>query len=419
MKFPSIFNKIKPQSIQQHPEKNQLNWMLELNKWKEERILTGEIHRPECRNEAAKRINCAFLSKQNDIDLSGLNLSTQPPGLQNFTSINLDNNQLTHFDATNYDRLVKLSLNSNTLESINIHQGRNVSITHISMNNNCLRNIDIDRLSSITYFSAAHNKLEFVQLESCEWLQYLNLSHNQLTDIVTGNKEELLLLDLSHNKLASLHNALFPNLNTLFINNNLLSEIKMFYSNFCKVQTLNAANNQLEKINLHFLTYLSSIKSLRLDNNKITRIDTENTSDIRSLFPIIKKSESLNFLNISGENNCPTIQLMLFNLFSPALKLNTGLAILSPGAFEDHSDGLDVDNELFHYTINKAYTPYNIHTYKTEEVVNQRNIKIKNMTLDEINNTYCNNDYYNEAIREEPIDFLDRSFSSSSWPFYH
>ncbi|GAB0647729.1 hypothetical protein MC04F18_39680 [Escherichia coli] len=88
---------------------------------------------------------------------------------------------------------------------------------------------------------------------------------------------------------------------------------------------------------------------------------------------------------------------MLFNLFSPALKLNTGLAILSPGAFEVHSDGIDVDNELFHYPIKKAYTPYNIHTYKTEEVVNQRNIKVKNMTLDEINNTYCNNDYYNQA----------------------
>ena len=41
----------------------------------------------------------------------------------------------------------------------------------------------------------------------------------------------------------------------------------------------------------------------------------------------------------------------------------------------------------------------------------------KDMTLDEINNTYCNNDYYNQAIREEPIDLLDRSFSSSSWPF--
>lgn len=122
------------------------------------------------------------------IDLSGLNLTTQPPGLQNFTSINLDNNQFTHFDATNYDRLVKLSLNSNALESINFPQGRNVSITHISMNNNALRNIDIDRLSSVTYFSAAHNQLEFVQLESCEWLQYLNLSHNQLTDIVAGNK---------------------------------------------------------------------------------------------------------------------------------------------------------------------------------------------------------------------------------------
>ncbi|MBO0255463.1 leucine-rich repeat domain-containing protein, partial [Escherichia coli] len=177
------------------------------------------------------------------------------------------------------------------------------------------------------------------------------------------------------------------------------------------------ANNQLKYINLDFLTYLPSIKSLRLDNNKITHIDTNNTSDIGTLFPIIKQSKNLNFLNVSGKNNCPTMQLMLFNLFSPALKLNTGLAILSPGAFEVHSDGIDVDNELFHYPINKAYTPYNIHTYKTEEVVNQRNIKVKNMTLDEINNTYCNNDYYNQAIREEPIDLLDRSFSSSSWPF--
>ncbi len=89
----------------------------------------------------------------------------------------------------------------------------------------------------------------------------------------------------------------------------------------------------------------------------------------------------------------------------------TGLAILSPGAFEVHSDGIDVDNELFHYPINKAYTPYNIHTYKTEEVVNQRNIKVKNMTLDQINNTYCNNDYYNQAIREEPIaTFWNNSF---------
>lgn len=98
--------------------------------------------------------------------------------------------------------------------------------------------------------------------------------------------------NLSHNKLTSLHNDLFPNLNTLLINNNLLSEIKIFYSNFCNVQTLNAANNQLKYINLDFLTYLPSIKSLRLDNNKITHIDTNNTSDIGTLFPIIKQSKT-------------------------------------------------------------------------------------------------------------------------------
>lgn len=58
---------------------------------------------------------------------------------------------------------------------------------------------------------------------------------------------------------------------------------------------------------------------------------------------------------------------MLFNLFSPALKLNTGLAILSPGAFEVHSDGIDVDNELFHYPIKKAYTPQDRGSCKPEE----------------------------------------------------
>ncbi len=72
MKFPSIFNKINPQSIQQHPEKNELNWMLELNQWKAERILTGEIHRPECQNEAAKRINCAFCRNRMILIYQGL-----------------------------------------------------------------------------------------------------------------------------------------------------------------------------------------------------------------------------------------------------------------------------------------------------------------------------------------------------------
>ncbi|MCT9808624.1 leucine-rich repeat domain-containing protein, partial [Escherichia coli] len=55
--------------------------------------------------------------------------------------------------------------------------------------------------------------------------------------------------------------------------------------------------------------------------------------------------------------------------------------------------------------------------YKTWEILKPCNIKSKNQTYEGINNTYCNKQYYNQAIREEPIDLLDRSFSSSSWPF--
>lgn len=111
------------------------------------------------------------------------------------------------------------------------------------------------------------------------------------------------------------------------------------------------------------------------------------------------------------------MQFMLFNLFFLVFKFNIGLVIFSFGVFEVYFDGIDVDNELFYYFIKKVYILYNIYIYKIEEVVNQMNIKVKNMILDEINNIYCNNDYYNQVIREESIDFLDRSFFFSLWFF--
>lgn len=251
------------------------------------------------------------------------------------------------------------------------------------------------------------NHIAHLNAKNTTKLEYLNLSNNNL--LPTNDIDQLIS---SKHLWHVLVNG---------INNDPLAQMQYWTAVRNIIDDTNEVTIDLSGLNLTTqppgLQNFTSIKSLRLDNNKITHIDTNNTSDIGTLFPIIKQSKNLNFLNVSGKNNCPTMQLMLFNLFSPALKLNTGLAILSPGAFEVHSDGIDVDNELFHYPIKKAYTPYNIHTYKTEEVVNQRNIKVKNMTLDEINNTYCNNDYYNQAIREEPIDLLDRSFSSSSWPF--
>lgn len=111
------------------------------------------------------------------------------------------------------------------------------------------------------------------------------------------------------------------------------------------------------------------------------------------------------------------MQFMLFNLFFLVFKLNIGLVIFLSGVFEVYFDGIDVDNELFYYFIKKVYILYNIYIYKIEEVVNQMNIKVKNMILDEINNIYCNNDYYNQVIREELIDFLDRLFFFSLWFF--
>ncbi|MEB6448981.1 hypothetical protein MXM46_20145 [Escherichia coli] len=215
-------------------------------------------------------------------------------------TITLNDNHIAHLNAKNTTKLEYLNLsNNNLLPTNDIDQLiSSKHLWHVLVNG-----INNDPLAQMQYWTAVRNIIDDTNEVTIDLsglnlttqppgLQYLNLSHNQLTDIVAGNKNELLLLDLSHNKLTSLHNDLFPNLNTLLINNNLLSEIKIFYSNFCNVQTLNAANNQLKYINLDFLTYLPSIKSLRLDNNKITHIDTNNTSDIGTLFPIIKQSKT-------------------------------------------------------------------------------------------------------------------------------
>lgn len=188
-------------------------------------------------------------------------------------TITLNDNHIAHLNAKNTTKLEYLNLsNNNLLPTNDIDQLiSSKHLWHVLVNG-----INNDPLAQMQYWTAVRNIID----------------DTNETDIVAGNKNELLLLDLSHNKLTSLHNDLFPNLNTLLINNNLLSEIKIFYSNFCNVQTLNAANNQLKYINLDFLTYLPSIKSLRLDNNKITHIDTNNTSDIGTLFPIIKQSKT-------------------------------------------------------------------------------------------------------------------------------
>lgn len=104
-------------------------------------------------------------------------------------TITLNDNHIAHLNAKNTTKLEYLNLsNNNLLPTNDIDQL--ISSKHLwhvlvnginndplaQMNNNALRNIDIDRFSSVTYFSAAHNQLEFVQLESCEWLQYLNLT---------------------------------------------------------------------------------------------------------------------------------------------------------------------------------------------------------------------------------------------------
>ncbi len=190
-------------------------------------------------------------------------------------TITLNDNHIAHLNAKNTTKLEYLNLsNNNLLPTNDIDQLISSKyLWHVLVNG-----INNDPLAQMQYWTAVRNIIDDTNEVT------IDLSGLNLTTQPPG-LQNFTSINLDNNQL-------FPNLNTLLINNNLLSEIKIFYSNFCNVQTLNAANNQLKYINLDFLTYLPSIKSLRLDNNKITHIDTNNTSDIGTLFPIIKQSKT-------------------------------------------------------------------------------------------------------------------------------
>ncbi len=169
----------------------------------------------------------------------------------------------------------------------------------------------INKLYKLEYLMLKRNKIsEIDALEYLTTLKFLNLAYNQIEKTKSldylSKLEELIL---TGNKIKIVENFKLPNLKKLFLDKNLISEIRDL-GNSLKLEQLNLSSNNIRK--MVNLANFQRLKALNLSNN-----DIEVISGLENLHNLIflnlndnkiSKIEGLNhlvnlkFLNISNNN---------------------------------------------------------------------------------------------------------------------
>lgn len=189
---------------------------------------------------------------------------------------------------SSYQNLNTLNLNRNHLENLSNLQSSSLKVFYMNQN----RFIQIpDQL--FTKFPQLHsfyfdfNFLSALSNLASETVQTLSLSLNciETIDLETVYFPQLVFLDLSKNRITRIPNNFsksFPKLQTLNLNDNLISEISEINDDnesvFPETLTkLNLSNNLLEKLP-NSITKIPYLQYLDIDKNKITHIPRMNTS---------------------------------------------------------------------------------------------------------------------------------------------
>ena len=153
-------------------------------------------------------------------------------------------------------------------------------------------------------------------------MKLLNLSQNALEELPPSLFDGLNLsvIDLSHNNLRKLDSQLFDleNLTSLDVSHNKLQALppKVFQSGVSKLEILDLAENELSTLPALFFCCNLSIRSLKLEGNRLQRL---HSGDFRGL-------SCLEELNLQ-QNQLANLDADVFddhNLKRSLLKLNLG-----------------------------------------------------------------------------------------------
>lgn len=267
----------------------------------------------------------ASLADIRELNLSGLNIDSLPPLLDNCTglvSIDLSHNAFTAIDLTKYEKLVRINLSFNKLEHLaedfmTADSIKNVRMIDLTNNSFAAIPAAIKKMTGLQELYLGHNRItavgrEFGSLRQlrianfgsneirrfdmvCRSLQILNIEHNQLRDmpeqILT---DKLLSLYAGYNSFRKIPDAIVrcTSLASLRLEGNdiwyfppdmqLMTGLKLLNLSSCSIsyipaaicvlpnlETLYLSGNKLSSIP-GAMSGLTSLKSLYLDNNLYT-----------------------------------------------------------------------------------------------------------------------------------------------------
>jgi Leucine-rich repeat (LRR) protein len=163
----------------------------------------------------------------------------------------------------------------------------------------------------------------------------INLQYQKYTGIAPdtfgANLPKLNSLFLDNNEITELPSYTFnnlPKLRSLYLDNNKIQELHYdtFY-NLPKLNVLNLKNNQIQELQVGIFNNLSKLRSLYLDNNKIQELHYDTFYNLQKLNILNLRNNRIQELPPGIFNNLPNLQELLLD--------NNYLSKLQSGIFNN------------------------------------------------------------------------------------
>jgi len=161
-------------------------------------------------------------------DLSSLDVSNNIA----FTSLECDENRLTHLDVSGCNNLMNLHCSENLLTSLDL--SNNTELSYFYVDNNQLTSLDVSACDSLAWLMCTGNQLTSLDVSSKVKLVSLDCNYNQLTNLDVSACDSLIYLNCHDNQLTRLDISDNTALESLICSKNLLTNLDVSYNtNLC------------------------------------------------------------------------------------------------------------------------------------------------------------------------------------------
>ena len=319
------------------------------------------------------KLNTLDLSKNvnlNWVDANQNTLTSIYIGSQKLAKLEVDDNQLTSLNVSNFPKLDFLSVNDNDLKSLNLT--KNPLLTEVS---------------------AYENENLIIQFGSCNYLEKLNIDYTKTNSLDTSKFKNMIDLSCRETNIKSLNTKNMPKLESLDCSLNDIQSLDL--SNSKKLISLDCNDTKLTSLDvskakelLYLSCYRCELHSLNLNNcpeltdlscsyNHLKNIDLSNNKKLNILS---LNGNELKSINLSKNTNLTEISLTRNLLKSLDISKNTKTKILHVEDNPILAIDLSKNKNLEYFTDDTIYikdisTDYTFDLTKYSSMINSSKIK--------------------------------------------